>query len=227
MDDEILAGLVLSGTTHTNAGDYLADPWAFTASPATTTTTRARSIRHRQGRPGLLGHRLLGALRQLSHTATGYCLGVNDEILAGLVLSGTTHTNAGDYLADPWAFTDVTGNYNDDAGTVDDAIAKVDPVCSVTGYSVPFDSFSHTATGSCLGVNDEILAGLVLSGTTHTNAGDYLADPWAFTDVTGNYNDDAGTVDDAIAKVDPVCSVTGYSVPFDSFSHTATGSSWA
>ena len=74
---------------------------------------------------------------------------MNDEILAGLVLSGTTHTNAGDYLADPWAFTDVTGNYNDDAGTVDDAIAKVDPVCSVTGYSVPFDSFSHTATGSC------------------------------------------------------------------------------
>ena len=96
VDDEILAGLVLSGTTHTNAGDYLADPWAFTASPATTTTTRARSIRHRQGRPGLLGHRLLGALRHFSHTATGYCLGVNDEILAGLVLSGTTHTNAGD-----------------------------------------------------------------------------------------------------------------------------------
>ena len=37
---------------------------------------------------------------------------------------------------------------------------------------MPFDSFSHTATGYCLGVNDEILAGLVLSGTTHTNAGD-------------------------------------------------------
>ncbi len=79
-------------------------------------------------------------------------------------------------------------------------IAKADPVCTITGYSVPYDGSPHTATGSCLGVVGETLAGLDLSGTTHTAAGNYPADPWTFTDVTGNYTDDSGTVADRSAR---------------------------
>ena len=37
-------------------------------------------------------------------------------------LSGTTHTDPGDYPTDSWIFTDVTGNYKDDSGTVHDNI---------------------------------------------------------------------------------------------------------
>jgi len=35
---------------------------------------------------------------------------------------------------------------NNDSATVADTIAKADPVCTVTGYSVIFDLFWHTAT---------------------------------------------------------------------------------
>jgi len=70
----------------------------------------------------------------------------------------------------------------------------------VTPYDVTYSGDPHTASGSCLGVEGETLAGLDLSGTTHTAAGEYPGDPWTFTDVTGNYNGDSGTVDDSIGK---------------------------
>jgi hypothetical protein len=120
------------------------------------------------------------------HTATATVKGVFSEDLSGLDLSATTHTNAGDYPADPWTFTDVTGNYNNANGTTHDHIDKANAAIVVTPYSVTYDGNAHTATGSATGVKGEALAGLDLSKTTHTNAGDYLTDPWAFTDVTGN-----------------------------------------
>jgi len=40
----------------------------------------------------------------------------------------------------------------------------------------------HTAAGTATGVKSEALAGLDLSGTTHTNAGT-TTDTWTFTDV--------------------------------------------
>ena len=95
----------------------------------------------------------------------------------------------------------MTGNYNALSGTITDSISKADPTCEVTPYDVTYDGDSHTATGACTGLMDEPLAGLDLSGTTHTNAGTY-SDPWTFTDVTGNYNDLSGTVTDSIAPVD-------------------------
>ena len=98
----------------------------------------------------------------------------------------------------------MTGNYNDDSGSVAIVISKADATIVVTGYDVTYDATAHTATGSATGVDDEPLAGLDLSGTTHTNAGDYTGDPWTFTDVTGNYNDASGTVDDDIDKADAV-----------------------
>jgi len=62
---------------------------------------------------------------------------------------------------------------------------------------VIFDNASHTATGSCTGVNNASLAGLNLSGTSHKDAGVYT-DAWTFTDVTGNYNNTSEPVVDRI-----------------------------
>jgi hypothetical protein len=47
---------------------------------------------------------------------------VEGEVLAGLNLSGTTHTNVGSYNHDSWTFTDPTGNYFNSAGNVVDVI---------------------------------------------------------------------------------------------------------
>jgi hypothetical protein len=79
-------------------------------------------------------------------------------------------------------------------------IEKADAACTITPYDLSYDANPHTAEGFCLGLDGEPLAGLDLSGTTHTDVGIYEDDPWVFTDVTGNYNDQAGTVDDEITK---------------------------
>jgi len=140
------------------------------------------------------------------HTATGTATGVNSEDLSGLLdLSGTTHTNAGDYPSDPWTFAGNT-NYNADSGTVHDIIGKADAVIVVTPYNVTYDGNPHTATGTATGVESPTpadLSGLLdLSGTTHTNAGDYPSDPWTFAGNT-NYNADSGTVHDIISTAAP------------------------
>ena len=65
--------------------------------------------------------------------------GVNGETGAtvGTVdVSGTTHTNAGTYNADPWSFTG-TANYEDQNGTVNDCIDKAVAVVVVTPYTCP------------------------------------------------------------------------------------------
>ena len=130
------------------------------------------------------------------HAADGLCTGVNDELLDGLDLTGTSHINAGTY-PDTWSFTDVTGNYNDVSGTITNTIAKAEAVCVVTAYNVTYDGVAHTAEGACTGVLSETLVGLDLSETTHTNIGSYN-DPWSFIDVTGNYSGTSSTVDDFI-----------------------------
>jgi hypothetical protein len=93
-------------------------------------------------------------------------------------------------------------------------ITKANAVCSIAGYSVTYDGNSHTATGSCLGVEGETLSGLDLSTTTHTIAGNYPTEPWAFTDVTGNYSNTSGTVADSIAKASSTTDVTCTAGPF-------------
>ncbi len=132
-----------------------------------------------------------------AHTASGTCIGVEGEALSGLNLNGTTHTNAGSY-PDPWTFTDVTGNYSDTNGTVEDNIGKADAICLVTPYLVEYDRQAHTATGNCTGVMNENLVGLDLTGTTHTETNLYPNDPWVFTEANGNYNNLNGTVSDTI-----------------------------
>ena len=66
-------------------------------------------------------------------------------------------------------------------------VNKATPVMAVTGYNVTYNGAAHTATGTATGVLGESLAGLDVTGTTHTNAGTYGSDAWTFTDGTGNY----------------------------------------
>jgi hypothetical protein len=209
VSDESLSGLDLSATVHTNAGVYNNDPWTFTDNTGNYNDSN-----------GIVNDLIAKADADCSsisrysftydgnpHTATGSCLGVMGEPLSGLDLSSTTHTNAGNYT-DTWTFTDVTGNYNDSNGTINDLIAKADANCSsITGYAVLYNGTSHTATGSCLGVLDEPLSVLDLSGTTHTTGGAYV-DTWTFTSLTDNYNNQSGTVNDVIIAVQPPITIS-------------------
>lgn len=77
-------------------------------------------------------------------------------------------------------------------------VNKVNPSCIINGYKVTYDNVSHTAAGSCKGVDGLVLTGLNLSNTAHINGGTYSSDNWLFTDVTGNYNNISGVVSDQI-----------------------------
>ena len=79
-------------------------------------------------------------------------------------------------------------------------IVPVQATCTVTPYHVTYDGAAHTATGSCTGVGGAPLpsGNLDLTGTSHTNAGTYDADPWTFSDPSGNYSNPGGTVNDVI-----------------------------
>ena len=113
--------------------------------------------------------------------------------------SSAAPTDVGTYaVTTDFVPTDAT-NYNnlDDASAGDFTIEKTDPVCSVSGYTVIYDGFPHTATGSCLGISGETLAGLDLSGTTH-NAISVYNDSWTFIDGIRNHNNESGPVVDWI-----------------------------
>ncbi|GAB1451574.1 hypothetical protein MASR2M47_16300 [Draconibacterium sp.] len=76
-------------------------------------------------------------------------------------------------------------------------ILKANPTINVTPYTVTYDGNPQTSVGSAKGISSENLIGLDLSNTTHTSAGTYT-DNWTFTDVTGNYNDASGSVNNTI-----------------------------
>src|SRR5262249_13681270 len=95
-------------------------------------------------------------------------------------------------------------------------INKANAVITVVGYNLIYDGNPHTATGTARGVVGEALAGLNLTGTTHTNASDYPTDPWTFTDTTGNYNNAGSTVHDSIHEVRLVLGLTATPNPVTS-----------
>jgi hypothetical protein len=109
----------------------------------------------------------------------------------------TNNTNAGTATASYTYGGDANHNGSNDSKNF--AINKANATCSVTGYSVIFDGNPHTATGSCYGVGgpSNTLAGLSLTGTTHTLVNAYN-DTWSFIDPTGNYNPASRTVNDTI-----------------------------
>lgn len=126
--------------------------------------------------------------------------------VASLSNASLAGINAGSYPTGVGANFAGDPPYLSSSATNSLTVNKADATITVTGYSVIYDGNPHTAAGTATGVNGESLSGLDLSGTTHTNAGTYAGDPWTFTDVTGNYNDASGTVDDNIAKATPLFS---------------------
>ena len=239
LNGEDLSSLLdLSGTTHTNVGDYTADSWTFAGNAnynsASGTVhdmiTRANLV---VGPAGINVTPYSVTYDGAPHTANGTVTGFNGEDLSNLLdLSGTTHTNVGDYTADEWFFAG-NANYNSANGTVHDVISRANLVVgpagiNVTPYDVAYDSMPHTATGTVTGINGEDLSNLLdLSGTTHTNVGDYTADVWIFAG-NANYNSASGTVRDVITRATLVVgpagiNITPYDVTYDGASHTAIG----
>jgi len=182
---ESLAGLDLNGTTHTNAGDYPTDPWTFTDATGNYNDGSGTVHDHIDKANATITVTPYHVTYDANpHTATGTATGVNGEDLSSLLdLSGTSHTNAGDYPLDSWGFNIglANGNYNPTSGTVHDIIDKANATINVTPYHVTYDANPHTVTGTATGVGGaDLSASLTLTGTTHTNAGDYLSDPWSF-----------------------------------------------
>jgi hypothetical protein len=224
INNENLAGLDLTATTHTNAAPYATDSWTFT--DVTGNYNNADGIVSnliKKADPVIVVTPYTVTYNASPHKASGTAKGISNEDLAGLDLTATTHTNAAPYAADAWTFTDVTGNYNNTNGTISNLIKKADPVIVVTPYTVTYNASPHTAIGTAKGINNEDLASLDLTATTHNIAGPYATDAWTFTDVTGNYHNANGTVTNLIKKADPVIVVNPYEVTYNAAAHTASG----
>lgn len=98
-------------------------------------------------------------------------------------------------------------------------IEKANPTITVSPYSKDYDGTAHVSLGTATGVSGEALEGLDLSGTIHTNAGTYNNDSWVFTDITGNYDDATGTVNNIINTIPLIISANNLAKCFgDSFS---------
>jgi hypothetical protein len=157
-----------------------------------------------------------------AHGASGTASGVGYADLSNFLNLGAKFTDVPGGKAH-WTFSGAP-NYNYASGDVDIVISKANASCAVTSYDVSYDGIAHTATGSCAGVNSELLSGLNLSGTTHTAAGTYY-DTWTFTDSTGNYNNITNSaVTDKIIKANATINVVGYTGVYDGAAHGASGS---
>jgi hypothetical protein len=123
-----------------------------------------------------------------------------------LPAAGSPHTITANYIA--------TGSFASSSDTLSggQAVNKATATVTVTPYSVTYDGLGHTATaGTVTGVNGEkgaTVGTVILSGTTHTNAGSYPSDSWTLTG-GANYNDIGTTVSNNISKVTPTVLVTG------------------
>ncbi len=194
----------LPAGTHTVAANYTSDDPSFASSdsaplsaivsPATLTITAnddsktygtlktfAATAFTETGLVTGTGDTLTGVMETSTASPASATVGAYD-----IVASAATGTGLGNYCV----------SYVDGTLTVN----KATPTIVLTPYSVTYDGNAHAATGAATGVNGESLAGLNLSGTTHTNPGTYV-DTWTFTDFTGNYNNASGTVTDSISAV--------------------------
>jgi hypothetical protein len=142
-----------------------------------------------------------------AYGATGSCTGVGGTPLAGLNL-GASFTNVPGGTAN-WTFTDITGNYKDQSGSVAIVINKADATCTVTGFSGPYDGLAHGATGSCTGVGgpSDVLTGLNIAPTTYTYVPGGLVH-WTFTN--NNYMDLSG---DATVTITTAFAYDGFYSP--------------
>lgn len=162
--------------------------------------------------------------------SSGLAVGLASQTASVCTVSGTTVTLAGAGTCTIRASQPGDADHAA-APSVDQSfgVATATPTCTVSGYAVTWDGTPHTATGSCTGVGGASLAGLDLSGTTHADAGTYAADPWSFTDASGDYGSLSGTVADSIAKAPQTVAFTSADPSpvnrGDTFTPTASASS--
>jgi hypothetical protein len=221
VNNEPLSGLDLSETNHTNAGNYSEDPWSFIDTTGNYTDTQGtvdNSIA--KVAPTCMIDGYAGIYDGELYGATGSCTGVKGEGLTGLDLGDSFMDVPGGTAY--WTFTDGTGNYNDNSGSVDIVISRADATCSIDGYTGVYDGELHSAAGSCTGVKGEVLTGLDLGDTFMDVPGGTAY--WTFTDGTGNYNDNSGSVDIVISTAEATCSIDGYTGVYDGELHGAAGS---
>jgi hypothetical protein len=146
----------------------------------------------------------------------GFVLGENETVLTTPPTCGSDYTQGdpvGTYTtscsgaaATNYMISYFTGSFD---------VVEADPDCtSIIGGNFPYDGLPHGATGQCLGVLGETLTGLDL-GASFTDVPGGTAN-WTFTDVTGNYNDDAGSVEIVITQKDlTVTGITAADKPWD------------
>ena len=194
-------------TVHTNAGTY-PDAWTFT-DPNYVSQTGSVTDNIAQATATILVTPTPGLIYNGGPqvTATGTATGVGGVNLSSDLTINSTHTNAGSY-PDTWSFTDPTGNYAPETGTMTDNIAQATATVSVTPISslVYNGGPQETASYSATGVNGAVLPSNDFTDTTvHTNAGTY-PDAWTFTDP--NYVSQTGSVTDNIAQATATILVT-------------------
>jgi hypothetical protein len=218
---ESLSGLDLSGTTHTDAGDYTGDAWTFTdvtgnynddSGTVDDNIDKADATIKVDGYTGIYDGN--------SHGASGSATGVKGEDLSASLDLGSSFTDVPGGTAH-WTFTGGT-NYNDASGDVAIDISKADALVTVTGYTGVYDALAHGATGSATGVGGVDLSGSLNLGSSFTNVPGGTAH-WVFTGGT-NYLDENGDVAIVISKANAVIVITPYDVTYDGNAHTATGS---
>jgi|GEM_PF-1375496 len=225
VNGEDLSSDLTVADSNTNAGDYKGEGWSFTDTTGNYNNQSGTvdNYIHKADANCSVGEYHV-TYDGNSHQDVGSCTGVNGEDLSTDLTVAGSHTDAGNYPAEPWSYNDTTGNYNNTSGTSDNSIDKADASCSVGEYHVTYDGTPYQDQGSCTGVNGEDLSGDLTVAGPHTNAGNYPAEPWSYNDTTGNYNNTSGTSDNSIDKADASCSVGEYHVTFDGKSHQDVGS---
>jgi hypothetical protein len=148
---------------------------------------------------------------------------------------GDTFTNVPGGTAE-WAFTDVTGNYNDDSGSVEIVISKAELTVKADNKAKDYDGsaftgFTRTITGFASGEGESVITGSVTYGGTAVgavNAGTYTivpdvsglsADNYTFAPSNGTLTINKVTL---TVRADDKSKVFDGS-PFTAFTRTITG----
>ncbi|MFK8114585.1 MAG: CARDB domain-containing protein, partial [Rubripirellula sp.] len=132
---------------------------------------------------------------------SGFVLGDDAGVLGGSVNFGGSAigaTDVGVYAIEVGGLT--SDNYVVNFASGQLTIEKANANVAVNGTTTTYDGTEYSATGSVVGVNDEPLTGLELSGTFIDAPGGTAN--WSFRDATGNYNDASGSVAINILKAE-------------------------
>ena len=216
--------LTIIATTYTNVADSGTVPEAWTFSnpnyqsasgSATVSITPATAV------VTVTGYSVTydGNQHEAMVVATG--VGTDADLSGSVDLSGTAHTDAGNYATDPWSFSNP--NYVSQSGTVSDSIGQATATISV-GYSGVYDSYAHGLSGTATGVGGITLSAgdLTIIATTYTNVADSGTVPEAWTFSDPNYQSASGSATVSITPATAVVTVTGYSVTYDAQQYEAT-----